>query len=155
MNANQIESRFAEMGARVRLNLNAGITRGFRIDIQKDTNGEFFNLHAPAHPAGEMDVLVAQVEAKKRHLLLLVRQTAPRKQVDRYLCGHDEREWFVAAVPGGASSIAQAMQALKPAIVRDAEAGGYRMSSFISGVVHSPAFRMKRADAQLSTEVEQ
>ncbi|MEX2179534.1 MAG: DUF1592 domain-containing protein [Gemmatimonadaceae bacterium] len=40
------------------------------------------------------------------------------------------------------------------AIVRDAEREGYAMSSFISGVVHSPAFRMKRVDA-LSTEVEQ
>ena len=41
------------------------------------------------------------------------------------------------------------------AIVRAAEADGYRMSSFISGVVHSPAFRMKRVDSQHSTEVEQ
>ena len=41
------------------------------------------------------------------------------------------------------------------AIVRAAEREGYVMSSFISGVVHSPAFRMKRVDAQLSTEVEQ
>jgi hypothetical protein len=41
------------------------------------------------------------------------------------------------------------------AIVRAAEADGYRMSSFISGVVHSPAFRMKRVDSQHTTEVEQ
>jgi hypothetical protein len=33
------------------------------------------------------------------------------------------------------------------AIVRDAEANGYRMSSFILGVVNSPAFRSKRAEA--------
>jgi hypothetical protein len=32
------------------------------------------------------------------------------------------------------------------AIVRDAEANGYRMSSFILGVVKSPAFRSKRAE---------
>ena len=36
------------------------------------------------------------------------------------LCGHDEREWFVAAVPGGASSVRQAMDALQPSAVRDA-----------------------------------
>src|SRR5688572_21919135 len=41
------------------------------------------------------------------------------------------------------------------AIVRAAEADGYRMSSFISGVVHSPAFRMRRVDVQPLTEVEQ
>ncbi len=40
--------------------------------------------------------------------------------MDRFLCGHDEREWFVAAVPGGASSVRQAMDALQPAPVRQA-----------------------------------
>ncbi|MCI0538104.1 MAG: hypothetical protein L0Z50_23080 [Verrucomicrobiales bacterium] len=122
MNAKQIASRFDEMGARVKLNLMPGITRGFRIDIQKDTDGEFFDLRVPEHPAGVMGVSVLQVQPKDRHLLLLVRHTAPRKQVDRFLCGHDEREWFVAAVPGGASSVAQAKLALKPALVREAEA---------------------------------
>jgi site-specific recombinase XerD len=36
------------------------------------------------------------------------------------LCGHDEREWFVAAVPGGASSVRQAMEALQPQEVQAA-----------------------------------
>jgi hypothetical protein len=38
------------------------------------------------------------------------------------------------------------------AIVRDAEANGYKMSSFIMGVVKSPAFRSKRAEAVTATE---
>lgn len=33
---------------------------------------------------------------------------------DRFLWGHDEREWFVAAVPGKATTVAQARNALKP-----------------------------------------
>ena len=41
------------------------------------------------------------------------------------------------------------------AIVRDAEHDGYAMSSFILGVVNSPAFRMRRVDVQTPTEVEQ
>jgi hypothetical protein len=41
------------------------------------------------------------------------------------------------------------------AIVRDAERNGYAMSSFILGVVNSPAFRMRRLDVQPATEVEQ
>ena len=61
-----------------------------------------------------------QSEPKQRHLLLLVRKLADKPQLDRFLCGHDEREWFVAAVPGGASSVRQAMDALQPADVRDA-----------------------------------
>ena len=39
---------------------------------------------------------------------------------DRFLCGHDEREWFVAAVPGAASSVRQAMDRLQPPQVREA-----------------------------------
>ncbi|HEU4997125.1 MAG TPA: DUF1592 domain-containing protein [Gemmatimonadaceae bacterium] len=35
-------------------------------------------------------------------------------------------------------------------IVRDAEKDGYRMSAFISGVVRSPAFRSKRAEAPVA-----
>ena len=61
-----------------------------------------------------LDVTVMQSEPKKRHLLLLVRNTADKPQLDRFLCGHDEREWFVAAVPGGASQVRQAMDALQP-----------------------------------------
>jgi hypothetical protein len=40
-------------------------------------------------------------------------------------------------------------------IVREAEREGYAMSSFILGVVNSPAFRMRRVDIQPATEVEQ
>jgi hypothetical protein len=61
-----------------------------------------------------------QAEPNQRHLLLLVRKPGEKPQLDRFLCGHDEREWFVAAVPGGASSVRQAMDALQPKDVRDA-----------------------------------
>src|SRR5882672_4121206 len=37
------------------------------------------------------------------------------------------------------------------AIVRDAQAHDYRLSSFVLGIVKSPAFRMKAADAPVST----
>ena len=62
-----------------------------------------------------LDVTVMQSEPKQRHLLLFVRKPGDKPQLDRFLCGHDEREWFVAAVPGGASSVRQAMDALQPA----------------------------------------
>ena len=74
----------------------------------------------PEHLRDSLDLTVMQSEPKLRHLLLLVRKTADQPQLDRFLCGHDEREWFVAAVPGGASSIRQAMEALQPDAVRDA-----------------------------------
>jgi len=71
-----------------------------------------------------LEVSVPQIEPKQRHLLLQVRKSNAETQLDRFLCGHDEREWFVAAVPGGASSVRQAMDALQPAEVRQALSRG-------------------------------
>jgi hypothetical protein len=106
MNAKQIESKFAAMGARLKVRATA--TRlnwshrpeDYAVDLRKDDLGQFFELRVPEH--------------------LLVRKAAAKPQLDRFLCGHDEREWFVAVVPGGASSVRQAMEALQPKDVRDA-----------------------------------
>jgi len=92
----------------------------YAVDIQRDRGGEFFELRVPTHLRETLDVSVLQSEPKERHLLLLVRKTADKPQLDRFLCGHDERQWFVAAVPGGASSVRQAMDALRPKDVREA-----------------------------------
>lgn len=92
----------------------------FTLDIRRDGAGEFFELRLPTHLRETLDVSVAQAEPKERHLLLFVRKSGEKPQLDRFLCGHDEREWFVAAVPGGASSVRQAMDALQPKDVREA-----------------------------------
>jgi hypothetical protein len=45
-----------------------------------------------------------------------------RPQLQKFLCGHDERFWFVAGVPAsGVSTVLSAKDALKPAAVRGAE----------------------------------
>jgi len=92
----------------------------FAVDIRHDGAGEFFELRVPTHLRETLDVSVTQAEPKLRHLLLFVRKTGAKPQLDPFLCGHDEREWFVAAVPGGASSVRQAMDALQPRDVREA-----------------------------------
>jgi hypothetical protein len=130
MNAKQIESRFAEMGARLKVQEIPSRWRlgdrewinpaDFAVDIRRDSAGEFFELRVPTHLRETLDVSVMQAEPKLRHLLLFVRKTGDKPQLDRFLCGHDEREWFVAAVPGGASSVRQAMDALQPRDVREA-----------------------------------
>jgi hypothetical protein len=130
MNANNIESKFAAMGARIKVRKIASRWRqgdrtwvspaDFAVDIRRDGNGEFFELRVPTHLSETLDVSVTQAEPKQRHLLLFVRKQGEKPQLDRFLCGHDEREWFVAAVPGGASSVRQAMDALQPKDVRDA-----------------------------------
>src|SRR3954469_8267608 len=128
MNAKNIESKFAAMGARLKVREIASrwrqgdrawiSPRDFAVDIQRDGHGEFFELRVPTHLTESLDVSVPQAEPKQRHLLLQVRKVGEKPQLDRFLCGHDEREWFVAAVPGGASSVRQAMDALQPAAVR-------------------------------------
>jgi hypothetical protein len=130
MNANNIESKFAAMGARIKVRKIASRWRqgdrtwvspaDFAVDIRRDGNGEFFELRVPTHLSETLDVSVTQAEPKQRHLLLFVRKQGEKPQLDRFLCGHDEREWFVAAVPGGASSVRQAMDALQPKDVREA-----------------------------------
>src|SRR6266550_6417496 len=130
MNAKNIESKFTAMGARLKVrSITSRWRRGdqtwidpgdFAVDIQRDGAGEFFELRVPTHLSDSLDVTVMQSEPKRRHLLLAVRKLGDKPQLDRFLCGHDEREWFVAAVPGGASSVHQAMDALQPKDVRDA-----------------------------------
>ena len=130
MNTQPIESGFAQMGARVKVReIPSRWTQGDRswispqdyaLDIQRDGKGEFFELRVPTHLSETLDVTVMQSEPKQRHLLLFVRKPGDKPQLDRFLCGHDEREWFVAAVPGGASSVRQAMDALQPEAVRQA-----------------------------------
>lgn len=138
MNANQIESRFAEMGARLKVrglpsrwigSRIWGHANDYAVDIQRDRKGEFFELRIPEHLNDALEVSVLQSEPEKRHLLLFVRKTGDKPQLDRFLCGHDEREWFVAAVPGGASSVRQAMDALQPAGVREALARNHVSAS--------------------------
>ncbi len=134
MNANNIESKFAAMGARLKVREVASRWRqgdrtwtspkDFAVDIQRDSAGEFFELRVPTHLSDALDVTVMQSEPKQRHLLLAVRKLGDKPQLDRFLCGHDEREWFIAAVPGGASSVRQAMDALQPSVVRAALARG-------------------------------
>src|SRR5687767_1572706 len=114
MDTELLEQKFRRMGARVK------ITRSTRqrvaIDIGRDRKGEFFDLAANAGVA----VNAIDVRPREQHLLLVAhdedRLGLPTGQGQRFLCGHDERDWFVAAVPEGrpASNVAMAMDALKP-----------------------------------------
>lgn len=118
MNANHIETKFATMGARFKLSVVPArrASDDFAVDLQHDRRGEFFELRVPEPLSESLDVNVLQTDKRDRHLLLFVRRTEGKAA--RFLCGHDEREWFVAAVPGGASSVLQAKEALKPLAVR-------------------------------------
>jgi len=125
MKLDHIENQFAAIGARLVTQVAPVTWRGpadYTVDIQRDRRGEFYQLRIPETMRGQLEVDVLQARPRERHLLLLVRRNGPEPQADRFLCGHDEREWFVAAVPGRVSSIADAMESLKPTEVQAAQA---------------------------------
>jgi hypothetical protein len=122
MNSKTIAKQFAHMGARFRI-VRPEYAHSFRrtgdyaLDIVSDKWGQLFELQIAPERDASFDMNVLQCDRHDRHLLLLVKTPMAN---DRFLCGHDEREWFVAAVPGGASSVVQAKLALLPAEVRQA-----------------------------------
>lgn len=122
MKLETIANQFARMGARFRVVRPEDLSRwrrrtDYALDIVSDRHGQSFELQLGEEREKQLEINVLQCERRDRHLLLLVKSAVAK---DRFLCGHDEREWFVAAVPGGASSVVQAKLALQPSGARDA-----------------------------------
>jgi hypothetical protein len=123
MDTMDLLTKFARIGARVKVADRP--SRRFRIptgvlslDVQTDRNGEFFEVVSPE--GADPEVAVLDVQRTDRHLLLMVREGDEKH---KYLCGHDERHWFVAAIPESApvGTVRQAKEALKPAEVQVAQ----------------------------------
>lgn len=103
------------------------VDENYSVDVR---NGKFvFDLGTT-----EAKVTIQQVDTDDRHILINVqREVETRKEItrgvfevtgkkiqnDKWLCGHDERDWFVAAVEG--KTIWEAKQSLKPAVVKAKE----------------------------------
>jgi hypothetical protein len=122
MNSETIAKKFAAMGARFRIVRPDDLPRrrrraDYALDIASDKHGQLFELQVSAEREAQLEINVLQCERHDRHLLLLVKTPEAK---DRFLCGHDEREWFVAAAPGGVSSVSQAKLALLPSGARQA-----------------------------------
>ena len=123
MGTSNLITKFARIGARVKVS--DGRSRRSRIgagtvslDIALDRDGEYFEI--VRSPLADPEIAVLDAQPGDRHLLLLVRNG---KEKQKFLCGHDERHWFVAAVPESApvGTVVQAKEALKPAEVLDAQ----------------------------------
>jgi hypothetical protein len=138
---------FSRMGARVKVLEGVSPVRrwnGFRpreeaprivLDIRRDKQGEYFEIRTA--PGGNQEIVVLNVQPREKHLLLLSRQFGAQGQFlakQKFLCGHDERHWFVAAIPETepVSTVAGAKTALKPEEVRTREGllGISRKASF-------------------------
>jgi len=129
MSTSNLIAKFAQLGARAQFRLlrpnRWNSNRSVLIDIGTDRRGEFFDIQATK--SVELEVL--DIQPRDRHLLLLSREPSTIRAVpelkNKFLCGHDERHWFVAGVPEAApvSSVVTAKEALKPALVRELERG--------------------------------
>ena len=118
-----LNKKFERIGARLKIvdrPLRRLRTSGLlTLDIGEDRRGEYFEITPQLGANPEVEVL--DIQPANRHLLLLVREF---KDKNKYLCGHDERHWFVAGLPESApvGTVRQAMEALQPAEVRSAVA---------------------------------
>lgn len=123
MTTGVIEKKFDSIGARVKIHeFDRNITDAtpsLIIDIKKDRRGQYFDIGL--NPIADVDLKVIDIQKKKKHLVLMSSSERQhgRKTISKYLCGHDEREWFTCAVQESShrkavSTVFDAMQALKP-----------------------------------------
>ena len=112
-----MQAEFNKMGAEVivlpanrftRSGLNVNVVRGVFTVVKPDT----------------VSLSVLDHKPKNRHLLLMAKDAVNSRHIanvtSKFLCGHDERDWFVASVPSRVTSVEQAMDSLRPAPVGEA-----------------------------------
>jgi hypothetical protein len=144
MKLEHLERAFESIGARLRVEAPArrwssAPDQGYSLDIGHDRYGQFFALRGDEVGLAKVEFSLLHKQKDQRHLLLLVKNEDGARK-DRFLCGHDEREWFVAAIPSNASTVVQAKEALKPAPVRNAQARK-SLNARQANTRHNAAFR--------------
>ncbi len=87
---------------------------GLSVDVRENT----FTVTLPAR----VEITVLQADVKNRHLLMMARDTE-RGVNQKFLCGLDERDWFVASVPSATISVEDAKQRLMPPEARQSQIG--------------------------------
>lgn len=130
MDTTLLDIKFTRIGARLKVAdrpaRRTRMTGLISLDVRADRKGEFFEIVRP--PGAGAEVAVLDVRPTDRHLLLLIRKGRDKS---KFLCGHDERHWFVAGIPEAApvGTVLQAKEALKPAEVLVAQAGEHLRAS--------------------------
>ena len=119
MDTKALKSRFARIGADLRVRQAAQLhpwrrPSDYSIGVTKTGKGECFDL---VLARDDLEIRVVDADALGRHLLLLVKGRLP-SQRSKFLCGHDERHWFIATVDAAVNSVGQAKESLKPRAVR-------------------------------------
>lgn len=129
-----LKEKFRKIGARVDVTFTGATrVRGFTriqnppasLDVLNDNKGEFFQIRIREDISEQLDISVLEVQPRDKHLVLLARQIDAEGNViakDHFLCGQDERHFFVASV-GKVSTVAAAKESLKPREIRTQEVG--------------------------------
>jgi hypothetical protein len=102
-----VERHFGAIGARVKFTEQRRLRDGFVMNIHRDKKGEFYEI-ATAAGKDVPEFKILQTVPKDRHLLLL------SDDGQRFLCGHDERHWFIAPIADKISTVRGAKQSLLP-----------------------------------------
>jgi len=129
MSETLVECAFQKIGARVRIEAQDGFfaRQGSRValNIRRDQKGEYFELQHD----DQVMVRVLDTRPDDRHLVLMTlgpaaqdapsapeAATAGKPVKARFLCGHDKRHWFVAAIPeeSPVTTVSAAKAALQP-----------------------------------------
>ena len=134
-NLDYLNKPFEKMGAELETTVSQRLSSRFirsssnEIGYSMDIRDGIFKLDIVEgeNPTMDIELTVVDVDVKDRHLLLNVTEIREHNKriAHKFLCGHDERDWFVAAVPesAAAKNVAEAKHALKPKEVRDLELG--------------------------------
>ena len=128
-----LERQFVSIGARARF-VSPG-ANSVSFNVRRDRRGEYFELgfSATALPS------ILNTDRRRRHLLLLVSVDG---QKSRFLCGHDERHWFVAAIPEderGVVNVAAARRALRRQVCARPRASCEIVNGVVAGILFSCA----------------
>lgn len=95
------------------------LNEGYGLDVIQERRNERYSLIVRADLTETLEFTALDVQPRMRHLLLMARRTDEdgvpvSGGKSKFLCGHDERHWFVAVPRETVSSVNEAMEALKP-----------------------------------------
>ncbi|MBX9688240.1 MAG: hypothetical protein K2X27_16145 [Candidatus Obscuribacterales bacterium] len=125
---NSLKEKFQKMGAKLEIvpqtRRNTLMQVPVIIDVIEERGHERFQISLNTEMKDNVDLTVLEIKKEDRHLLLLSRRINDSGEIvkEHFLCGHDERHWFVAAV-NPVSTVDAAKDSLKPEQVRDQESG--------------------------------
>lgn len=133
---NSIKQKFEKIGAKIEIgSFSGGRNRRIvnsenseipiLIDIKTENNAEIFDLRINKQFKESLDLQVLECKPKDRHLVLLAKELdkyGNTLKTSHFLCGHDERHWFVAGVKP-CSTVDEAKKLLKPDSLIEKEVG--------------------------------